>query len=224
MSSTLSEQQQQQNQQHYFQEHLGVISALEENFSRPVEEQEDFHMIQAIYDAYDHMKDVMGQKEANVRDIVRQLQLEQEELRRSVAYPREEGEHGRVMERLQREKDVSVSEVGGLEAQLDALEEERRCVGERVLQLEAAWERVSGMMEREEPRLRNLISLYINVTKITWDLSTLCSSHNDDSGVSRMVKGTIDNPEAGVLEDVVVVPSKVGDSFDAVNDVWMKMS
>jgi hypothetical protein len=219
-NSTLSEQQQQQ--QHYFQEHLGVISALEENFSRPVEEQEDFHMIQAIYDAYDHMKDVMGQKEANVRDIVRQLQLEQEELRRSVAYPREEGEHGRVMERLQREKDVSVSEVGGLEAQLDALEEERRCVGERVLQLEAAWERVAGMMEREEPRLRNLISLYINVTKITWDLSTL--SRNDDTGGSMMIKGTIDNPEAGVLEDVVVVPNKVGDSFDAVNDVWMKMT
>ena len=209
-----------QQQQHYFQEHLGVISALEENFSRPAEEQEDFHMIQAIYDAYDHMKDVMGQKEANVRDIVRQLQQEQEDLRGSVAYPREEGEHGRVMDRLEREKEVCLSEVGGLEAQLDALERERQSVEEKMAGLEGAWERVVGMMEREEPRLRNLISLYIHVTKITWDLSTLCSSSGGTG-----VKGTIDNPEAGVLEDVVLGNhgGGGGDSFDAVNDVWMKM-
>jgi len=186
----------------YFAEHLGVISALEENFQHA---EEDFASLQAIHDVYDTLQDLCKQKEHNVRDIIRGLVEECTHAQQEATYPKDEREHADLVQRYETDIKACSTDVYSMESQLRALQEQEVDIDTKMKELVAYWNALTEQ-EKVEPRLRHILSLYINVTKITWNLGTL----NDER-----VKGTIDIPDAGVLEDVLA-----GDDFDSVNALW----
>lgn len=201
--------------QNYFDEHLGVISALEENYTHA---EEDFHMIQAIHDVYDHMKDLCRQKEIQASEIIQQLSEERNEAAKQARYPRGETEHHDAVVMLNRDLQAVKTDVSSLESQLNALEEQSQDIQVKLGEVQAMWDAlVRG--EKREPQLRNLISLYINITKVTWDLKSISSDN--------IIKGTIDNPDQGILEDICVdvVSTRVSKQakFRAVNDLWQRL-
>lgn len=203
------------HQQNYFGEHLGVISALEENYTQA---EEDFHMIQAIHDVYDHMKDLCRQKEMQASEIIQQLSEERDEMAKQAQYPRGETEHHETVTMLNKDIQAVKTDVSSLESQLRALEEQSDDIKVKLGEVQAMWDAlVRG--EKKEPQLRNLISLYINITKVTWDLKTISSD--------SLIKGTIDNPDRGILEDfcVDIVSSRVSKQakFQQVNDLWLRL-
>jgi DNA repair exonuclease SbcCD ATPase subunit len=189
----------------YFTEHLGVINALEENYQNA---EEDFQSIQAIHDVYDHMKDLCKQKEYSAREIINGLVEQCEQAQGCATYPKDDEEHSSLVKRYEGEINETSSHVHSMESQLRALEEQEVEVEKKMRQLVETWNRLAEW-EQREPQLRQLLSLYIHVTKITWNLGTL----NDN-----LVRGTIDNPDAGVFEDIVA-----GDDFDAVSATWNKL-
>lgn len=203
------------NEHNYFDEHLGVIAALEENYTHA---EEDFHMIQAIHDVYDHMKDLCRQKEVQASEIIHNLSVERDEIAKQAQYPRGETEHRDAVMGLNRDIQVAKTDVLSLESQLRALQEQSDEIKVQLDEIRAAWDALVRE-EKKEPQLRNLISLYINITKITWDLRTLSSQ--------SVIKGTIDCPDRGILEDVCVdvASSSVSEQamFHAVNDLWSKL-
>lgn len=203
------------HQHNYFDEHLGVISALEENYTQA---EEDFQMIQAIHDVYDHMKDLCRQKELQASEIIQKMSEERDEMAKQAQYPRGETEHQETVMGLSRDLHAAKTEVSSLESQLRALEEQSKDIKVKLDEIQAMWNAlVQG--EKREPQLRNMISLYINLTKVTWDLKTISSD--------SMIKGTIDNPDRGILEDVFidVASTRVSKQamFHAVNDLWKRL-
>jgi polyhydroxyalkanoate synthesis regulator phasin len=190
----------------YFAEHLGVISALEENFTAA---DDDFASLQAIHDIYDTLVDTARQKESHAKHLVAGLVKECEEREREARYPRPEQEHADLVGSMRGKVNAASTQVYSMESQIEALEQQEQEIGARMNELVAVW---NELMEKErvEPRLRNLIALYVNVTGITWDLKTV--------GGER-VKGRIDVPDAGVLEDVACD----GD-FDGVNAIWERLA
>jgi len=157
-----------------FEEHVGVIAALRENYSGT----DDGMMIQAIHDVYDHIKDLRIQREGHVKDIIRGMWLvglccwllcESAEFKVMVIveltqhverdeaeakYPREEGEHEREMEDLRREKEGAQKEVGSLEAQMEALETQKKDVERQMEALDCVWKKLVAMEKVEEPYQR----------------------------------------------------------------------
>ena len=95
-----------------------------------------------------------------------------------------------------------------MESQIKALEQQEQEIDARMKELVAFWNELM-VKESAEPRLRNLIALYVNVTGITWDLKTLGSER---------VRGRIDVPDAGMLEDF-----DCDGDFDGVNAVWQTL-
>jgi polyhydroxyalkanoate synthesis regulator phasin len=190
----------------YFAEHLGVISALEENFTAA---DDDFASLQAIHDIYDTLVDTARQKESHARDLVAGLVKECEEREREAKYPRPEREHAELVGSMQGNINAASTQVRSMEAQIEALERQEKEIGERMEELVAFWNELMGK-KGAEPRMRDLIALYVNVTRITWDLKTL--------GGER-VRGRIDVPDAGVLEDV-----ECDGDFDGVNAVWERLA
>jgi vacuolar-type H+-ATPase subunit I/STV1 len=194
-----------------FEEHLGVIAALQENYIQDADDN-DGRVIQAIHDMYDHMKDLCKQKEMAVRDVIQSLMDDEQALQKNAAYPRDVEEHPRRIVTLQEEKKRAETSVSSLEAQLNALEEERRGIQASLQEVEGRWNKLKeaeGQMNRQ----KNLVSLYLHVTKISWNLKRL--------GSGEEIAGTIDNPDAGILQDFHLPR---GDDFDTVNDIWNMIS
>lgn len=204
------------NEHNYFDEHLGVIAALEENYTHA---EEDFHMIQAIHDVYDHMKDLCRQKELQASEIIHNLTEERDEMAKQAVYPRGETEHKDTILGLTQDIHATKTDVSSLESQLHALEDQSHEIQTQLDRLQDMWDALVRE-EKREPQLRNLISLYINITKVTWDLHTLSSS--------SIIKGTIDNPDRGILEDIAIDVDASHASqdarFRAVNDLWDRLA
>lgn len=190
----------------YFTEHLGVISALEENFTAA---DDDFASLQAIHDIYDTMIDTARQKESQVKQVVAELVKECEEKEQESRYPRPEHEHAELVGSIQGEMNTASTHVYSMESQIKALEQQEREIEGRMEELVTYWNEMM-VKEEAEPRLRNLIALYVNVTAITWDLKTLDAER---------VKGRIDAPDAGVLEDF-----ECDGDFEGVNAVWDRLA
>jgi len=192
----------------YFTEHLGVISALEENFTSA---DDDFASLQAIHDIYDTLIDTARQKESQAKSVIASLAQTCEKEAQNARYPRpEEGEgsHAATAEELNREISATAGQVASLESQLEALRAQEVSIEDKMKELVAFWNELRGR-EEVEPRLRKLVALYVEASGVTWDLKTLGGDE---------VKGHLDVPDAGVLEDFV---SDGG--WEAVNAIGGRM-
>lgn len=193
----------------YFTDHLGVISALEENFTSA---DDDFASLQAIHDIYDTLVDTARQKESQAKTLIASLVQECEAKEVEARYPRPEGEHEEIATHIRNDITTANSNVTSLEAQLEALQTQERSIEDKMKDLVAFWNELTAQ-EEVEPQLRKLVALYVEMTGVTWDLKTL------GAGDARgEVKGRLDVPDAGVLEDFV---SDGG--FETVNEVWQRM-
>ncbi|KAJ9511152.1 hypothetical protein QJQ45_013224 [Haematococcus lacustris] len=172
-----------------FGEHVSVMKALYQEYHK----RDDFDSIAAVDSVLADVRELILQREASVKDIVKDLSQQVRDLDASSRYPHSEGSHER--------------RVAALKADIN-VETQRQELIERASQIAQKSKSIAESAATEEPILRHQLSLFAHISKISWRLDQ-----------EERIQGTVSDTAKGDIWPVDINPSSCT-PFEAVNKLW----
>ncbi|PRW57531.1 kinetochore Spc24-like [Chlorella sorokiniana] len=186
-----------------FAEHLSVISALKDNYTRP----DDAQAVASVVRSQQNAAAACSQREDEVKEAIKELTGRVRSVEREAAYPHKEGAHAAQVAALSTASAVAHENVDALNRQLQALQAQRTDIKTQVAALQRKADHIEQIVTDAEPRTRHQLSLYAHVSKITWQFEA-----------PARVAGTVANPMRTFDFDPATTPN-----FDIVNALWELM-
>ncbi|KAL4452276.1 hypothetical protein ABPG75_007938 [Micractinium tetrahymenae] len=191
--------------QEVFAEHLGVISALRENYMRT----EDAVAVTGLVRAQQEVAAACSAREQQVKEVIKELTSKVRHAEQAAAYPREEDAHAEQVVALETARAEAQENVDGMNQRLQELQAQRTQLKGQVAALQAKADHIEEIVTQAEPHTRHQLSLYAHVSKITWQFDR----------PARMA-GTVSTPSQ--LRPFDFDPAATPD-FDIVNQLWEMM-
>ncbi|KAL6779548.1 hypothetical protein ACKKBG_A12720 [Auxenochlorella protothecoides x Auxenochlorella symbiontica] len=189
-----------------FDEHLGVIAALRDNYAR----HDDTDTIRELLGIQEELEGLLSSREDTVKQAIQALSSRVEEARIKAVYPEEEGAHDARLRELEARVAASKQHVAQLTAELEALGKQRQQLGSSMKEVSVKKAQVDHMLLEDEPRIRHQLSLYAHVSKISWRFD------NPDR-----IAGTVSDPEKADVRLFDLAPQMP--RFEATNQLWRLM-
>lgn len=191
--------------QEVFGEHLGVISALCDNYART----EDAAAVAGLVRAQHEVAAACTAREEQVAEVIRELTGRVRHAEEAAAYPREEGAHAAQVAAMASTREEAQENVDSMNRQLQDLQAQRAQLKGQVAALQAKADHIEEIITQAEPHTRHQLSLYAHVSKITWQFDR-----------PNRVAGTVSTPSQLCPFDFD--PAAMPD-FDIVNQLWEMM-
>ncbi|EFN55001.1 hypothetical protein CHLNCDRAFT_52771 [Chlorella variabilis] len=186
--------------QDVFDEHLGVISALRDNYART----EDASAVAGLVRAQQEVAAACSQREEQVKEAIKVLTGRVRTAEREAAYPGEEGAHEQRVAAMSTVAHEARENVDSLNSQLQALQQQRQDIKAQVAALQQKADHIEQIVTEAEPRTRHQLSLYAHVSKITWQFEQ-----------RDRVAGTVSSPLRAFDFDPAATPD-----FEITNTLW----
>ncbi|KAL6753948.1 hypothetical protein V8C86DRAFT_3028432 [Haematococcus lacustris] len=187
-----------------FGEHVSVMKALYQEYHK----RDDFDSIAAVDSVLADVRELILQREASVKDIVKELSQQVRDLDASSRYPHPEGSHERRVAALK----ADISDIHFAMQQLNSthrdVETQRQELIERASQIAQKSKSIAESAATEEPILRHQLSLFAHISKISWRLDQ-----------EERIQGTVSDTAKGDIWPVDINPSSCT-PFEAVNKLW----
>ncbi|KAL6780533.1 hypothetical protein F751_1372 [Auxenochlorella protothecoides] len=189
-----------------FDEHLGVIAALRDNYAR----HDDTDTIRELLGIQEELEGLLSSREDTVKQAIQALSSRVEEARIKAVYPEEEGAHDARLRELEARVAASKQHVAQLTTELEALGKQRQQLGSSMKEVGLKKAQVDHLLLEDEPRIRHQLSLYAHVSKISWRFD------NPDR-----IAGTVSDPEKADVRLFDLAPQMP--RFEATNQLWRLM-